>query len=414
MSLTFRFARPDELEAVVRLTCHSFPGIGRGPDFWMEQFSETVYGDGPEILWVGEDAGRLVASCQLHRMVHWISGEEAPSMGLGTVTIAPTHRQRGIAGRMVETGLHAARERGDIVSSLFPFRASFYGRFGYGLAGEAHQYHVPPAAFPPSDQRSAVEVIDGAEGVAEVAELYGRWARSQTGQVKRTPRGWRDLAGGVDRLLVGYRDDGGSLSGYVLAGYPMHLPPAERYLSVEELVWVTPQARRGIYGWLASLADQWHAVAFRALPEHRTENWLQEPRLGGIQVPRWGIWFPSATILRGPMFRLVDVARAWRSRKVDAAARLTLALDVQDDQLPANGGRWRFRLESGGIDVERAEGGAEVALRLGIQTLGRIYMGALSPSAAVEASLAEVDRPDRLDLLDRALRLPQPWTFDRY
>jgi predicted acetyltransferase len=414
LSISFRYARLEEVQEVARLTSHSFPGKGRDPEWWMERFRETSYGDGPEIIWVGEEAGRLVASCQLHRLSHWVSGVEVPSMGLGTVAIAPTHRRRGIAGRMVETGLRAARERGDLASSLYPFRASFYGRFGYGLSGDAHQYHIPPAVLPPGEANDQVEVVAGEAALAEIRGFYESWAPSQTGQVKRTERVWRELTSGPDRLLVGYRGGDGLFSGYALATYVLHPPPAERYLSVDELAWATTDARRGLYGWLSSLGDQWSGLVMRALPEHRLEDWLIEPRLVSGTVPLWGIWFPSAALLRGPMFRLLDLKRAWTARRVEPDAALTVALDVQDEQLLENGGRWRLRFENGAVEVVAGEGSADVHLRLGIQALSRIYTGALPPTAAAAGGLAEVDRPAGLDALDRALRLPQPWTFDKY
>ena len=191
----------------------------------MQRYRETPYGDGPEIIWVGEESGRLVASCQLHRISHWVSGAELPAMGLGTVAIAPTHRQRGLAGQMVTTALRAARERGDLLSSLYPFRASFYGRYGYGLAGDTHQYQVAPSALAPQEGRAAVEVLDSPARRAEAADFYAVWARTQTGQVRRPERLWDDLAGGTDRLLVGCRGTDGRLSGYALASYPTQLPP---------------------------------------------------------------------------------------------------------------------------------------------------------------------------------------------
>lgn len=414
MSVTFRFARPEELEEIVRLTGHSFPGLGREPGSWLSRFQETVYGDGPEIIWVGEDGGRLVASCQLHRITHWVSGVAFPAMGLGTVAIAPTHRQRGLAGRMVATGLVAARERGDVLSSLYPFRASFYGRYGYGLAGDSHQYHVAPGALPPSEERAAVEVMGTPEAHAEVAAYYERWAAGQTGQVRRTTGVWDALAGGNDRLLVAFRDGGGALQGYALATYPTHLPPHERFLSVEEMAWSTAEARRGLYGWLATLGDQWRGIAIRALPEHRLQDWLKEPRLAKAPLPNWGLWFPSALLMRGPMFRLLSIPEAWSARSVPEEARLTLRVEVTDPELPENEGVWRLRMEGGRVAVETGDGAADVALRTSIQTLGRLFMGALPSRAAVEAGLAILDRPGPLDDLDRALRLPECWTFDRY
>jgi predicted acetyltransferase len=414
LSVTFRFARPADVEAVVLLTGHSFPGVGRDREWWMERYRETAYGDGAEIIWVGEEGGRLVASCQLHRIEHWVAGVKMPSMGLGTVAIAPTHRQRGLAGRMVSTALRAARDRGDLLSSLYPFRASFYGRFGYGLAGDTHQYHVAPSALPDSDTREAVEVLEQPAGRAEAAAFYESWAPTQTGQLRRTEKLWDELAGGTDRLLVGFRGTDSRLGGYALATYPTQLPPNERYLSVEELAWTSAEARRGLYGWLASMGDQWRGIALRALPEHRLQDWLREPRLNGGPGPGWGLWFPSAVVLRGPMFRLLSVADGWGARATQPESRMTVGIDVTDEELPENAGSWLLRLESGRVVVERGDGAADLRLRLGIQTLGRLYMGSLPPTAAVEAGLAEVDRPGRLGELDRALQLPGCWTFDRY
>jgi len=414
LTVHFRFARPEELDEIVRLTRHSFPGVGRDHDWWMSRYRETVYGDGTEILWVGEDSGRLVATCQLHRIVHHVSEAEFPSMGLGTVAIAPTYRQRGFGGRMVATALEAASDRGDLLSSLYPFRASFYGRLGYGLCGDTHQYHIAPEALPSSELRAAVEVLSGGDDLREIVELYDRWARTQTGQVKRDARVWASLLAVEDRLLVAYRGTHGQLEGYALASYPTQLPPQERYLSIEEHAWTTPEARRALYGWMASMGDQWRALTLRALPEHRLEDWLREPRLGGGPVPQWGLWFPSAVLMRGPMFRVLKVDEAWSRRAVDPEASLTLRLDVTDEQLPTNSGSWRLRLEGGTVAVERGTGAADLTLRTGIQALSRIFLGALPPSAALAAGLVEVEGVDRLRKLDRALALPGSWTFDRY
>jgi hypothetical protein len=117
------------------------------------------------------------------------------------------------------------------------------------------------------------------------------------------------------------------------------------------------------------------------------------------------------------MFRLLDLAGAWSRRAVAPGAALTMALDVQDAQLADNAGAWRIRLEGGRAQVERGAptGDADVTLSLGIETLSRIFVGALSPSAAVRAERAAVGRgAERLAELDLALALPQPWTFDRF
>ena len=109
MSVTFRFLQVDELPSVARLITHSFPHHTRTPEWWTEQLRDTLYGGGPEVIWLGEEEGRIVAACQLHRLHQWVAGAALPVMGMATVTIAPTHRRRGIAGALVASGLAAAR-----------------------------------------------------------------------------------------------------------------------------------------------------------------------------------------------------------------------------------------------------------------------------------------------------------------
>lgn len=411
MSISFRPPRPDELDAVVTLAMHSFPRPGRDRATWTDRFRETAFGDGPEILWVGEDNGRLIAACQLHRISHYIAGEPYPTMGLGTVAIAPTHRQRGIGGRLVATALEQARERGDLLSSLYPFRASFYARMGYGLAGETHQYRVGPRDLPASELRHRVELVTEPD---ELAAFYDKWVRTQTGLLRRERETWDRLLAEENRLSVVYRNGSGRVTGYALTTYEIDAAPSERYLSVDELGWLDGEAREGLYGWLASLGDQWHALALRALPEHRLQDWLREPRLSAAQVPRWGLWFPSAVLLRGPMFRLLDVERACALRRVHPEVELTVAVEVRDEVLEGNRGRWRLRFAGGRVEVERGGGGADLELRLDVGALSRLFMGSLPATAALEAGLIEVGAGAGVERLDRALWLPTSWTFDRY
>ncbi|HSJ06935.1 MAG TPA: sterol carrier protein domain-containing protein, partial [Longimicrobiales bacterium] len=273
-------------------------------------------------------------------------------------------------------------------------------------------------------ERVGVQVIDDDAGLRDAHDLYGRWARTQTGQIVRSAPLFVRLCTAQDRVLMGWRGDDGALEGYALAVYRTDLPRRERYLEVDELVWVTEAARRALYGWLSSLGDQWEQLLLRALPSHRLGDWLREPRLPPGAAPLWGLWQPAATLLMGPMFRVVDMAGAWEHRRVADGPPLALAVEVADAQIPENAGRWTIELDGGGARARRA-GEAHAAgdgpgvarratLRLDISTLSRIFIGSLAPSAGLATGLLECDRPDLLPALDAALALPEPWTFDRF
>ena len=412
-TLSYRVARADDIPAAGRLVAHSFPGPTRTPAFWNEHLQAPPYGGGVETLFVGEAGGQLVAACQLHPLRQWVAGRALDVAGVGTVSISPVHRKHRIGAELVTRALHAARARGDVASALYPFRTSFYRKLGYGEAGVVQQFQVAPDALPESAERRRVELLDSDRAMLAALALYNAWARTQTGQLERGEPLWLRLCTAQDRALVGYRGGGGELEGYARVTYRTDLPLPTRYLEVEELVWTTPAARRGLYGWLASLDDQWPQLLIRALPSQRFADWIREPRLPHGAAPPWGLWAPAATVLMGPMFRLLDVAGAWEQRPIASAPPLTIALEVADSQLPSNQGRWRLALDAGRIVVE-PDREADVTLRLDIATLSRLFVNALTASAALDAGLLECDRPERLPPIDAALALPEPWTFDRF
>lgn len=415
MSETFRLARPDEVAEIAVLESHSFPSPTRGREWW-----ESFLGDGPhggvESLWVGEEEGRLVAACQLFRLRQWIGGVALPVMGLGAVAIAPTHRRRGLAGRLLAAGFEHARARGDVASALYPFRISYYRGLGYGLAGEAHQFQFPPRALPDAPgERIRVNLARGDEDFAAMRAVYEDAARAWTGQFQRTERSWRKAWGGDDQCAVVYRGESGEAEGYAIVRYRADLPLTTRFLEVEECVWLSPGARRGLYAWLASLGDQWREVVYRAHPDEGFAEWLQEPRLPPLSAPGWGLWFPSATLLRGPMFRLLDVPGALRLRSLVGEPEVTLALTVDDAQLAPNRGPWRVRLRGGRMHVEPlGSGGVDASLTLSVEILSRVFIGALGFREAVAGGGAALDPPELTSLLDAAFAVPRPWTFDRF
>ena len=118
----------------------------------------------------------------------------------------------------------------------------------------------------------------------------------------------------------------------------------------------------------------------------------------------------------GPMFRILDIERIWSNRRVRSGPPLSVALEVHDPQIAGNEGAWTFRFADGRIEVVRGTTAVpDVQLRTRIDTLSRLFIGAVSSSTAVGAGAMEVTRgTGRLAEMDELLRLPRPWMFDRF
>ena len=414
MSETFRLARAEEVPEIAQVVAHSF--VNHPPSYYEQLLRYGPWG-GIETVWVCEEAGRVVGMCQLLPLQQWIGGACVRVMGMASVSVAPTHRRRGLAARLVTSGMRFARERGDVATALYPFRTAFYAKLGYGRAGEAHQFRIAPGTIRDAPERLRVSPADSPRDREAIQQIYERWAPTQTGQLRRTDAIWKRLLEGAGRLAVLVRDSHGTPEGYAVARYRADLPPHARFLEIEERVWLSDGARRGLYAWMGSLGDQWREVVYRAHPDEQFVDFVVEPRLPPGSEPGWGLWFPAAVVLHGPMFRVLDVGAAFAARRSYNGGSLQLRLEVNDPDIPENAGSWHIELEDGRARVGReapSAGGTQVSLTLPVHTLSRILVGDLTPTEAVQGGEAVIDRTAALPELDAAFRVPRPWTFDAF
>lgn len=321
-------AGEDHIPAMAALWAEAFPE--KPAERRARELREGLtYGDLSD-CWVVELEGRLAGALRTYRLTSHFWGRELPTMGLAGVAVAPDFRRRGIGRRMCLAALRIARERGDVLSALFPFRTSFYRAIDFVLAGELHQYRFHPADLPvyPGWDR-VVRVPDRSPD--EARRIYDLVAPRSNGLLTRTTRMWSFLEAEATYLYL-YEDARGRPSGYVVVRGRGGSAERSR-LRVKELVAVDREAYLGLLGWLSVQRDQWGSLVYDALPGEAFHRRLGHPRTAGSGSPR-GLWFHSASILRGPMLRILDVAAVLGGSAAEP-------LQVRDAHLPGNQGVWQ-------------------------------------------------------------------------
>ncbi len=192
------------------------------------------------------------------------------------------------------------------------------------------------------------------------------------------------------------RAGGGRIEGYMLVWYGRSRTPERRPLGIREIVAADPAAYGRLIGFVSRQRDLWRRVRYDALPDERFDHLLTDPRPPGHATAR-RLWAETARVIRGPMFRVVDVARAFTMRrKWGAAPPFEFMMDVADPQLPGNAGPWRVRFDGRTASIRPASDGGRnsastpVRLRVDAPTLAELYAGELSVEAAVRLGSAHV------------------------
>lgn len=346
--------------------------------------------------WAVIDAGDVVGFAGARNQQLTVSTGKAVSMlGLTWVSVAPSHRRRGLAARLIEAVHVDAADQAVVCLGLVASEGGIYSRFGYGPATFLRQLEIDrrSARFRPGPApRGRVRYLSLPEALRQGPPLYERYRLSQRGAVSRTEAQWT-LAGHRHRnaYWVAHEDETGRLDG--LAGYTIeHRFDGSRpayVLTVHDVFTVTADARRALLTVLLT-TDLVATVTTSHLPLDDPLVWeLEDRRAVTATAERDQLWLAPLDI------PTLLAARA----RVDTASS-SVVIEV------AGAGRWVVEAAADDSSVEPTTKPAD--LTLGRSEFGSIVLGGTVPSMLVlagraaapsAASLARVDALFRVDRL---------------
>jgi predicted acetyltransferase len=321
-----------------------------------------------------------------------VPGGNVPCGGLTWVGVHPEFRRRGILTAMMRFHLEAVRDRGELVSALHAAEASIYGRFGYGMASPwlvltigrgAALRDVPGSA----DLVGRFETADLDRHGDLVADLYDRARAARPGWTSRPKNALPDalfhlpesMRREYDRQRVlTVRDAAGEVRAYALflrkADWSETGP--DYTVTVREAVALDAPAAHALWSRLVDLDLTSKVVVRRRPVDDALVHLLVDARAAGARVID-GLWV-----------RLVDLPGALAARRYQAP--VDVVLDVRDDLLPANAGRWRLEGGPDGARCERTD--ADQDLALDVRDLGAAYLGGSTLTALASAGLVTEHR----------------------
>lgn len=387
--MELREYREADLDALARLGITAFGG---SVSDWEGHFlAEKNPRLDPRQVYIIEEDGEARASTTVHPMEVFVDGEPRPMGGVAAVMAHPAYRRRGHAGELMRAALRGMRERGVALSLLDPFAHAFYRSFGYELATEAIEYTLSPTDLSLSPEQSRLRAYREGDLPAMMTLLEAEAAEHQL-CARRGEAYWRRTIARKGVEAVVYEDEGG-VEGYLLykmSDWKEEREPPRRF-EVEELVAGT----RGAWDALISFLGALDPGAFRI------RYWASR---GNPLHPYLKSSYVNAKIEPDQMLRLVDVEAALGY--LDRVAEEPLVLEVADDGIPENGGR--YTVGGGGV-VRGAEATETVALD--VRRLAQLYAGYLPARGLARRGLVRPGSPRALHLLERLFPVGDPWLF---
>lgn len=175
---------------------------------------------------------------------------QVPMGGLTWVSVAPTHRRRGILGRLLTEVHEHSRQLGEPLMGLWASESGIYERFGYGVSTWSRSIEITRAGarfrHDPSPDLGTVRLVDAKSNVDAIAERWDRYRRTRPGEPTRTAAQFRaGFAHGTTDLHAALHDDGYAIWSMKLPWGTDGLPDGTLHLLA--LVASTPAAHEALW-----------------------------------------------------------------------------------------------------------------------------------------------------------------------
>lgn len=398
MTLNFEFgtvADPKQAQQLGKILCTCF---NSSEDNW-QRYSKLI---GLETYRVIRQGSKVLGGLTIYHMGQWFGGCSLPIAGIAGVGIAPEHRGKGVAAALLSQMLKELHANGVPLSTLYASTQRLYQKVGYEQAGNACQFSIPTYSLIAGEmpygtlrERLPINSVDPA--CREFHDIYCQRAKKTSGNLDRHQVIWQRILQAAEEVVYAYLiGSKHQPEGYVI--FSQKSVPRGYDLQVRDLAILTPAAGRCLWTFFAehrSLANDviWVGPAVEPLLSLVPEQTYQV-----VHLERW-------------FLRVVDVPKALMLRGYPAGLEAELHLEVWDNLLPDNNGRFILSVSEGRGEVTR---GGRGELQVNIRGLSPLFTGLFTPDQLQVIGQIEATTALALSTATQIFAGSEPWMPDHF
>lgn len=211
-----------------------------------------------------DDGETLTATIFTPEYDSFYNGKIFKSVGIGGVASVPEYRRLGAIRAIFDEIFRLAPERGWATSFLYPFSFAYYRQFGYERVMRRMQIKVPASELKnfPRNTSAKLYMRNGDVKTEDLQKVYNAYAKNYDVMFQRShARAYSDEPHKSQKLTYLWYD---GETPAALATFRCK----DGTMRVSELCYTSPEALRGILGFLRMFEGQVSEYCFEELPEN--------------------------------------------------------------------------------------------------------------------------------------------------
>ncbi|VEP11893.1 GNAT family N-acetyltransferase [Hyella patelloides LEGE 07179] len=345
------FSNSQEIDRLGEIMRQCF---GSSPSDW-ERYVNLLSTENFRILRQGD---RIIAGLAIYQMGQWFGGQNVPLAGIAAVGVAPEARGKGAARELLTKTIQELYSSQIAISALYPATQALYRQVGYEQGGSYCKWELPIASIQLKERDLSMYKVSLRERHL-FENTYNQQAQINNGNLARHSAIWTQILESekekeIYAYLIGSET---APEGYII------FTQNETTIEIRDWVLLNAWAARRLWTFLADHRSMIETVIWRGASVNPFTLLLPEQT---AKITSQMIW----------LLRIVNVPLALSLRGYPTQLEAELHLDVRDDLIAANNGKFCLKVSQGRGEVSQ---GGKGYFQIDIRSLASLYTSFLSP-----------------------------------
>ncbi len=320
--------------------------------------------------------------------------------GIGMVAVDLLHKKEKVCKHIIEFFHKYYTEKNAELLVLYPFRADFYKKMGFGFGSMQYNYVIPPSRFGRYESHCEINFAD-ANNSKEITDFYNREiASKQNGAFKKQEKEFNKWINSPQMRFVTFKKDGDIIA-YIVFKFSKSSQPSNLSYNfqVKEYQYKSIEGWQEISTFLNKQSDQVKYIEIASFDKdfyHYFDNPADDSDTMFDPV-----YHQSAKAGIGLMYKFLNPLQIFKkhANRIFTKSNLTLVFDITDN-FSCKHERFKLTSDHNSIIFEIDDNNVDLRLETDISTISSILMGSLSTESAVKMNLVRIKNIKHIDCVE--------------